>query len=236
VPSRRGSKERAGLGAAGAARAAAGVVLGLLARLWLATLRLHVVAPGDLPDDRPWVLAFFHGTQFPLLAWPRRRRTVVLVSHSRDGTLQAAALARQGMAIVRGSSSRGGARGLAALIRAVRRGDDAAFAVDGPRGPYGVAKDGAIVAARATGAAIVPMGSACATAWIARRAWDLFAVPLPFTRVAVVLGAAVEVDGEGARDRVERAIERANRDARAALDAGARAPGAPSMRGRRRAS
>jgi len=195
-------------------------VLGLVARAWLATLRVRVVAPpglAELPAARPWVLAFFHGTQFPLLAWRRRRTTVVLVSHSRDGTMQAAALARQGLSVVRGSSSRGGARGLAALIRAVKRGGDAAFAVDGPRGPYGVVKEGALVAARATGAVLVPMGSACARAWIARRAWDLFAVPLPFSRVAVVLGDAVDPATDDARAHLERAIVRANETARAAL-------------------
>ena len=63
--------------------------------------------------------------------------------------------------VVRGSSSRGGARGLAALVRRLKTGRfDAAFAVDGPRGPYGVPKPGAALAARAAGAVVVPMGSA----------------------------------------------------------------------------
>ncbi len=83
---------------------------------------------------------------------------MVLVSLSRDGAMQARALALQGLRVVRGSSSRGGARGLAALVRAMRRdGADAAFAVDGPRGPRGVVKGGVVVAARAAGAVLVPM-------------------------------------------------------------------------------
>ena len=118
-----------------------GVLLGLLARVWLATLRVRVVTHPALGEvqDRPWVLAFWHGTQWPLLAWRRRRRTVVLVSHSRDGSMQARALTLQGLQVVRGSSSRGGTRGLAALVRALKREQaDAAFAVVGPRGPVGV--------------------------------------------------------------------------------------------------
>src|SRR5262249_1315464 len=141
-------------------RAILGVLLGLVARVWLMTLRVRVV--GAAPADLPCVLAFFHGTQWPLLAWKRPRPTVVLVSLSTDGAMQARALALQGLRVVRGSSSRGGARGLAALVRAMRRGADAAFAVDGPRGPYGVAKPGVFAAARAVGGVIVPMGSAMA--------------------------------------------------------------------------
>ena len=169
-----------------AGRFALGLLLGLVARAWLATLRVRVVVHPALSEhaERPWVLSFFHGTQWPLLAWRRRRATVVLVSLSRDGALQARALALQGLDVVRGSSSRGGVRGLAALVRRMRRDSaDAAFAVDGPRGPYGVAKEGAVAAARATGAVLVPMGSAAPRAFVLSRAWDRFAVAWPFSRV-----------------------------------------------------
>jgi lysophospholipid acyltransferase (LPLAT)-like uncharacterized protein len=188
-----------------------GSVLGLIARIWLATLRVRLVVDPALERvaDRPWVLSFFHGTQFPLLAWRRRRCTVVLVSLSRDGATQARALALQGLAIVRGSSSRGGARGLAAVVRAMKKGADAAFAVDGPRGPYGAVKAGAIAAASATGAVLVPMGSAMERG-VTLGAWDRFALPWPFSRVAVALGAPIEPGCAGARERLERAIGATN--------------------------
>jgi lysophospholipid acyltransferase (LPLAT)-like uncharacterized protein len=174
---------------------------------------------------RPWVLAFFHGTQWPLLAWPRRRRTVVMVSLSADGAMQARALSVLGFAVVRGSSSRGGARGLAAIVRLLRRGDhDAAFAVDGPRGPYGVPKQGVFVAAERGGAVLVPMGAAVACGKVFHRAWDRFTLAWPFTRVAVVLGAPVEIEGSGqetdwalAKARLAEAIASANAAAEAIL-------------------
>jgi lysophospholipid acyltransferase (LPLAT)-like uncharacterized protein len=190
-----------------------GVLLGLLARVWLATLRVRVVAHPELGEvqDRPWVLAFWHGTQWPLLAWRRRRRTVVLVSLSRDGAMQARALALQGLSVVRGSSSRGGARGLAALVRTMKRdGADAAFAVDGPRGPRGVVKSGAVVAARLAGAVIVPMGGAVRRGIVLRRAWDRFAIAWPFTRVDVVLGRPVDPRHVDARREVEVALDTLN--------------------------
>jgi hypothetical protein len=172
-----------------------GVLLGLVARLWLATLRVRVVVHPDLVAcaGEPWVLSFFHGTQWPLLAWRRRGATVVLVSLSRDGAMQAKALALQGLTVVRGSSSRGGARGLAAVVRAMKkRRADAAFAVDGPRGPLGVAKPGAVLAAKKAGAWLVPMGSAAAHAVVLSRAWDRFVLAWPFSRVSVVLGAPID--------------------------------------------
>jgi lysophospholipid acyltransferase (LPLAT)-like uncharacterized protein len=186
----------------------------VVARLWLATLRVHVVAhPGlDRVSDRPWVLAFWHGTQWPLLAWRRRRRTVVLVSLSRDGSMQARALAVQGFEVVRGSSSRGGARGLAAVVRAMRRGGaDAAFAVDGPKGPPGIVKGGAVVAARAAGAVLVPMAGAVRRGIVLRRAWDRFAIAWPFTQVDVALGDPVDpLTAVDARAEIESSLARLN--------------------------
>ena len=180
-------------------RGVLGVVLGLVARLWLATLRVRVhMAPEaqalwDAPA--PWVLAFWHGRQFPLLAWHRRRTTAVLVSLSADGAMQARALTQLGMEVVRGSSSRGGARGLAALVRILRRGErDAAFAIDGPRGPAGAAKPGVGYAATRAGAWIVPMGSAAGRAKVFMRAWDRFVLPLPGTAVVVTIGAPLPGD------------------------------------------
>jgi lysophospholipid acyltransferase (LPLAT)-like uncharacterized protein len=197
------------------------LILGLLVRLWLMTLRVRLeLAPELASEDRPWVLSFFHGTQFPLLAWKRRRRTVVMVSLSKDGEMQARALATNGFAIVRGSSSRGGARGLAALVRAMKKGADAAFAVDGPRGPYGEAKPGAILAAQRAGGVLVPMGSAAARAKIFGKAWDRFVLPWPFTTVSVFLGAPLPATSS--TEELATAIRDANTKARANLAENAR--------------
>lgn len=200
-------------------RALLGWCLGLIARLWLATLRVRVVLdPGlERVRDRPWVLAFWHGTQWPLLAWTRRGPTVVLVSLSRDGALQARALSLQGLRVVRGSSSRGGARGLAALVRTMKRdGADAAFAVDGPRGPRGEVKAGVVAAARATGAVVVPMTGRVHRGMVFPRAWDRFTLAWPFTRVEVVLGAPIEPAARDARCEVEQSLAALNRELAAA--------------------
>lgn len=192
-----------------------GWVAGLVARAWLSTLRVRVTRDPALcgAEDRPWVLALLHGTLWPLLAWKRRRLTVVLVSGSRDGDLGACALSLQGLKIVRGSSSRGGVRGLAALVGVMRREHaDAAFAVDGPRGPRGIAKGGAVAAARATGAVVVPIAGAARGGIVLARTWDFFALAWPFSRVDVALGGPIDPGAIDAREQVQNALAKLNAD------------------------
>jgi hypothetical protein len=157
------------------------------------------------------VYAFWHGRQMPLVRLRREHPTAVLVSHSRDGALQAAVLRSLGIEVLRGSTSRGGAQGLRGMLRALRRGCDAAFAVDGPRGPIGRSKAGAGWVAERAEAALVPVGVAASHAVVLRRTWDRFEIPLPFSRVCVLLGPPV-----GAHD-LDRAIELATDQARSAV-------------------
>lgn len=197
-----------------------GWLLGAFAWCWLRTLRVRLEVDPSLPADRPWVLVLFHGKQFPLFAWRQRRKTAVLVSLSADGDLQTRVLTVFGYDVVRGSSTRGGARGLAALVRKMRReGEDAVFAVDGPRGPIGVVKPGALAAAKAVNAVVVPMGSAIAGGGkVLEKAWDRYAIAWPFARVAIVLGPALENDADCSN--VAQAIEAVNARAEAILAAG----------------
>ena len=195
-------------------RRALGVLVGLTARAWLATLRFTLLLDPalDPASPRPWSLAFWHGQQFAILRWSRRRATVALVSLSRDGEIQASALPRVGVTIERGSSSRGGASGLKAIVRRLRKGGlDAAFAVDGPKGPCGVVRSesgmvGAALAARLAGGVVVPMASACSRSRVLARTWDRFELPLPFSRVVVAVGAPLD-PAEATPERLAAAID-----------------------------
>jgi lysophospholipid acyltransferase (LPLAT)-like uncharacterized protein len=192
-------------------------------RAWLCTLRLTLVVDPAVTAARahPFALAFWHGQQFALLRWAWKQRMVALVSRSRDGELVAAALGILGVESARGSSSRGGAAGLKATVRRLRAGLDAAFAVDGPRGPARVVRCrggsvGAAQAARLGGGVVVPMAAACARCHVFARAWDRFELPLPFTRVVVVLGAPL-APGEATPEALGTAIDRARGEAARAV-------------------
>ncbi len=163
-----------------------------LLRALAATWRVRLLGPDPPYESGPIVFCFWHGAQAGLFAHPRPRKVAVLASLSRDGTLQAKILSRLGFDVLRGSSSRGGAPGLRGVIRALRSGVDAAFAVDGPRGPLHVVKPGALLAARAAGAAVVPIAVRSSRAWVFERAWDRYALPKPFASVELVRGEAME--------------------------------------------
>lgn len=185
-----------------------GLLLGFLLRAWLGTLRVRLCSSAELSTMPPSVFAFWHGRQMPLLAARRRRPSVAMVSRSADGDIQSGVLHALGVASVRGSSSRGGAAGLAALIRHVtRRREHALFAVDGPRGPAFRAKAGAAKAALLARAALVPVGSRARWGFRLSRIWDDFLVVLPFSRVVIVVGAPVDAEAALADPRlIDRAI------------------------------
>lgn len=171
------------------------IVLAFLAaafvRLLRLTWRLELVGPEPDYESGPIVFCFWHGDQAGLLAHPRPRPVVVMSSLSADGELQTHILSRLGFIVTRGSSSHGGTAGLKTLIREMENGADAAFAVDGPRGPFHKAKPGAITAARETGAIIVPIVTHASRAWVFEKAWDRYSLPKPFARVKLVRGRGI---------------------------------------------
>jgi lysophospholipid acyltransferase (LPLAT)-like uncharacterized protein len=177
------------------------LILAFTASLIIRLLRLtwSVQVKGDDPDylNGPLIFCFWHGRQAGLLAHPRPRSVAVLSSLSTDGTLQSIILRLLGFEVFRGSSSRGGARGLKAIINALRSGHtDAAFAVDGPRGPLHEVKPGAIEAAQKSGATIIPITTRASHAWVFTKAWDQYELPKPFASVELYRGQGIAVDGE----------------------------------------
>ncbi|HLM74748.1 MAG TPA: DUF374 domain-containing protein [Polyangiaceae bacterium] len=207
-----------------ALRRALGVLLGALVRVWLSTLRFSLVIDPALAgsasaaSELPWILALWHGQQMLLLRWPRRRRTIVLVSLSRDGDLLAGALPVLGCGVERGSTSRGGAGGLRSIVRRLRSGCDAAFAVDGPKGPRrSVRALGASAAASLAGGVVVPLAAACSASWVLSRTWDRFELPRPFSRVAVALGAPLDPEAASSPSGLAEAVESARAVAEEAL-------------------
>jgi lysophospholipid acyltransferase (LPLAT)-like uncharacterized protein len=175
-------------------RKLAGRLLGWLVRAWAFTWRTELVIAAQTPwrGHRSLVFAFWHGQQMALVAARRGRRIAALVSWSRDGELQSGIMRSLGLTVLRGSSSRGGSEGLRRIVRALRQGQDAAFAVDGPRGPRGRAKSGAARAAHLGGALLVPVAGAASRRHVLTKAWDRFELPLPFARVVVVVGEPLD--------------------------------------------
>lgn len=123
----------------------------------------------------------------------RKRGIVVMTSQNFDGEYIARIIRKHGYGAARGSSSRGARRALVEMIRSLKQGRDSAFTIDGPRGPRFVAKQGSVILARATGAAILCFHIAPRRAYVFHKSWDLFQLPRPFTRAAVFIAPPILV-------------------------------------------
>lgn len=150
------------------------------------------------------LFAFWHGRQLPLVYRWRAHDIAILTSLSKDGALQSLVLSGLGYHIQRGSSSRGGVRGLVGMIRALQAGRDGAFAVDGPRGPLHAIKPGILYAARKTGFPIVPISVGARSVRRLDRAWDRYLLPRPFTRTVVAYGPPIPVPADASDEDLER--------------------------------
>ena len=147
-----------------------------------------------LAEGRPFVLAFLHGRLFLLMHHLKNYPLTVMVGISYLGEIQSRTLQSQGFETVPGSRSKGAARALTRLIRAVRDGRVGAFAVDGPRGPYGEVKGGVVYAAKKLGVPIIPVMTSARPALVFRSSWDRFLLPFPFCRAVVRFGEPVLLD------------------------------------------
>lgn len=153
-------------------------------------------------EGRPVIFVFWHGQLLPLIHYHRQEGIVVLVSEHTDGEYISRVIERHGFRTVRGSSTRGGTKGLKALIREARAGRDLALTPDGPRGPAGVFKPGALAAARATGLPVIPMAVGCSGGW-RFRSWDGFLVPRPFARIRIAYAPPVFVARDAGREELD---------------------------------
>lgn len=155
---------------------------------------------------QPVMFVFWHGQLLPLVHYHRHEGIVVLVSEHDDGEYIARVIERNGFGTVRGSSTRGGTKGLKGLVRAARDGHDLGVTPDGPKGPRGVFKPGALSAARIAGLPVVPISVRASSGW-RFRSWDGFLVPRPLARITIEYHEPRHVPADADRDTLARMAE-----------------------------
>lgn len=147
----------------------------------------EVLKNGHQPIYALWHDRIFLGT-YAL----RRRRIVAMTSQSFDGEYIARIIQLQGNGAVRGSSTRGGVKGLVEMIRLAKRGLPMCFIVDGPKGPPYVAKEGAVLLAKKAGIPILPFSVEIKSFW-RTNSWDKMQVPRPFSKAQVLIAKPIYV-------------------------------------------
>lgn len=80
--------------------------------------------------------------------------------------------------------------GVLQFIKKIQAGTPAMVAPDGPHGPIYEAKPGVLYMAAKTGSVVVPIGASFSRRVIGNN-WDDFSLPLPFSRVAFVVGEPI---------------------------------------------
>ena len=169
-------------------------------------------------DERLPIYTFWHNRVFLATWFWRRRRIVVMTSRSFDGEYIARFIQRFGYGASRGSSTRGATGAIVEMVRLMRAGCPTAFTIDGPKGPRYLAKMGAVLLAKKTGQPILPFTITPKRYWVAKKSWDQFQVPFPFTRARVDIAPPIFVSAvagddelEAKRDELQAALDKINR-------------------------
>ncbi len=197
----------------------AGKIVAGLIRAIAATLKVEFVDRAGVLHSRPrgpliWV--FWHNRMF-LAPWMHHHVSphihgCILSSPSGDGQVIADICAEFGFEAARGSSSRKGISALVALAGKVKDGLDIGITPDGPRGPCYELGPGVIKLAQLTGVPVLPLHFRFERS-LKFPTWDRFEIPLPFSRVRVILDRLIPVprrmtdeDFEQARAALEQTL------------------------------
>lgn len=175
---------------------ARGVYKGM-ARSWSFTTENEATLTRLLAGDRPVVGAFLHSRTFQLLYYfsrPQRGRWMLMCSRSSDGDLMASVERGLGYRVARGSSGSGGARALAEMIKAQRedRKLNSCLAVDGSRGPRGIAQLGILTLARKNGGVLLPVAASTPSCWVLN-SWDRTVIPKPAAQIRILVGEPMQL-------------------------------------------
>jgi len=176
-----------------------GAIIYWIVRQYCATFRLKVENEAQwldyLEKGGKVLLCGWHQQFFPgirIFKKYKKYQPSLMSSKSLDGQIAAGVAKRAGCYTVWGSSSNSAGAALKEMIRRLKDYRFAAHILDGPRGPAGVVKVGAIAIAHGAGAVIVPGVVIADRAWYLH-SWDRFMIPKPFARVTIKFLSKIEL-------------------------------------------
>jgi lysophospholipid acyltransferase (LPLAT)-like uncharacterized protein len=169
-------------------------------RMYAATYRFTV------ENEEEWMTYLKNGGRVLLCVWHQQFFSAIryfknyyqyapglMISRSADGDLIAGVAGRTGWRPARGSSSRGGKSAMMEVISHIKETGLGAHILDGPTGPIGKVKAGAISIALAADAVIVPFYVSADRAWYFN-SWDRFCIPKPFAKVTLRYDHMIHLD------------------------------------------
>ena len=198
------------------------VLILLIVKTILATCRVKVIGQKNMDDvhsKQLTVIPCYWHQQHLFCGWymlrqiKRGMKVGFLVSPSVDGEIPAKIVSSRGATVIRGSSTRTGAKALREMYLIITKDKISPVTTsDGPTGPIFKFKPGAVMLSQMTKAPMLPLACAAKNAWYLG-SWDRFMVPKPFSKVVVAIGEAVNVSAEQSnkdlslvQDQMEQAI------------------------------
>lgn len=152
-----------------------------------------------IESSSPVIPCYWHQHQLFVIPYllaqlPRGFKPGFLISPSVDGEAPGQLARSLGGYVIRGSSTRTGARSLRDIFLAItKEGVSPIMAPDGPQGPAFEFKAGPLMLSQLSGAPVIPMAYAARRARVFKT-WDRFVLPLPFSKIVIAIGEPVYVD------------------------------------------
>lgn len=171
--------------------------LSVLLKLWGKTLLFENDPWPILTKNKPALLAIYHGEILPLLLYASKKKDIgVLVSKHADGEIIARIVRYLGLKVIRGSTdygrNRGGFKALFLLKKTLEEGLNIAITVDGPKGPCCKVSKGILYLSWLSKRPIFPVRVSVEKK-VTLKSWDKFIIPLPGTKVKVLIGSPIFV-------------------------------------------
>lgn len=187
------------------------IVWGLIRLLWK-TCRIHVVLNTEnvtalLDEQTPFIPCYWHQQQIFCVRYlldtansDPRLKLGYLISPSADGDIATNMFGNQGVHIIRGSATRGGAQALREIYMKIKKeGISPIVTPDGPTGPIYECKPGVAMLAQLSKAPMLPLAYAASSTWHLK-SWDRFMLPVPFARIVIGIGKPLHVNRDDAQD------------------------------------
>ena len=172
------------------------ILAGFLRFVRFCFYRVEVVDPDGLihKGERLVGVTWHNRLLFFPAVFPKevRKRTVAVVSASRDGQYIADLIKCFGLRSARGSSSKGGMNAQLEASRALAAGNHVSFTPDGPRGPRYTMSKGPIHLASMHKTCVVPVAINASRYWECK-SWDRFQIPKPFCKLTLVIGEPIRI-------------------------------------------
>ena len=172
------------------------ILAGFLRFMRFCFFRVEIIDPHDIINkgERVVGVTWHNRLLFFPAVFPKavRKRTVAVVSASRDGQYIADLIKCFGLRSARGSSSKGGMNAQREASRALAEGCNVSFTPDGPRGPRYHMSKGPIHLASSHKTCVVPVAVNASRYWECK-SWDRFQIPKPFSKLTLIIGDPVFV-------------------------------------------